>query len=120
MYEETHLLVLEAEEEHLLHDGKPRRLASEPSILILALEVARVIGYLATAFERGAGMMRRGMERLATRDGSAATIGGGAVQTPCAVGVVVAGRGRGWDTATRETSSRAHGMNRRRLEDRKE
>ena len=68
---ETYLLVLQAEEEDLLHDGKPRGLASYAGILIFAFEVTRVKGYPAPSFKCRAGVDGWGVEGFTARDGLA-------------------------------------------------
>ena len=60
--EETCLLVLEAEEEDLLHDGELGGPASEAGILVLAFEVTGVVCDLAAALEGRAGMEGRRLE----------------------------------------------------------
>ena len=106
----AHLLVLETEEEDLLHDGQPRRLASETGILVFAFEVARVVCDLAAAFECRTSVESRGVWGIRAR-GCAAVCRGSAVKTPGVVGIVVPGRrGRCWNATPRETSRGAHGM----------
>ena len=60
----AYLLVLETEEEDLLHDGESGRLAAEARILVFALEVAGVVRDLAAALEGRAGVERWGLERF--------------------------------------------------------
>ena len=52
----THLFVLEAEEEDLLHDRQSWRPPTEARILVFTLQVPRVVRNLAPAFKRRASM----------------------------------------------------------------
>ena len=61
---ETHLLVLQPEEQDLLHDGESRGLAAEARVLVLTLEVTGIIGYLAAALKGGASVERGRLEGL--------------------------------------------------------